>query len=121
MIPLLVFTMKKCTVLHFRNISVLSAGVNVYVWGAGTCSEDKMLPPVWPAQLAATEDRLLGHGDHVHQLLRLRSGQDTLTILIILYVCYFTLSWGLSEDEAGGCEKVGQGRRLSSPGSSNMR
>ena len=26
----------------------LSAGVNVYVWGAGTCSEDK-LPKVWPA------------------------------------------------------------------------
>ena len=64
--------------------SLLPAGVNVYVWGAGTCSEDKKLPTVWPAQLAVTEDRLLGHGDHVDQLLRLRSGQDILIILIIL-------------------------------------
>ena len=100
--------MKNCTVLHFRNISVLSAGVNVYVWGAGTCSEDKMLPPVWPAQLAATEDRLLGHGDHVHQLLRLRSGQDTLTILIILYVCYFTLSWVFQKMKLGAVKKLGR-------------
>ena len=40
--------------LVLRNIFIsfpafsLSAGVNVYVWGAGTCSEDK-LPTVWPA------------------------------------------------------------------------
>ena len=34
-------------------------------------------------QLAVTEDRLVGHTDHADQLLRLRTGRNILTILMI--------------------------------------
>ena len=79
-------------------------------------------------QLTVTEDRLVGHTDHAEQFPRLRTGRDILTMLMITDHQHgqniidqpvgdiSSFLGDLSEDEIGSCEKVGQGRRLSTPG-----